>query len=454
MRTTIAGAIGLLLVLALAPACTDPGDGLDDEDEDEDATDDLGDDGAGTGAPDGPDDDGPDEPADEATDDDATSGDGLAGTTALPAVLAPGCTARGTLGGHVVWLHFTRPPQPCTPDADGTPNSDAHILNELIRLVDSVPAGGRIDGHIFNLTVNAVAAALLRAQDRGVRVEISTDRQVGRSTDTAKTLYLDKLDHHVYCGTSTTGSCVAAAQANAISHTKLFVFSTATAPDGTVASNVSWFGSANQTRTSGMNLFNNTVTVYGDATLYSRFRGYLDDLYRQRRRADYYDPASGRGHFLAAAADAYASPESTTDLIVNRLDDITPTSSCRVRVMQASVRDSRMAVVDRLIAMKRGGCKVWVVADTVEPAAKAKLEAAGISVRHHQIHDKAFLVYGKYDGTYRYRVYTGSHNLSKSANRYYDEIFVKLAPETGTTHPVYDAYYTHFNDAYNAGTQL
>jgi phosphatidylserine/phosphatidylglycerophosphate/cardiolipin synthase-like enzyme len=346
-------------------------------------------------------------------------------------------------------LHFTRPPAPCRPTA--TAGVDGHILGELVRLVDSVPAGGRIDGHIFNITVDSVAAALLRAQDRGVAVWLSTDGQVGRSTDSAKTQYLDRLSHKVYCGTSSTASCVGSST-DAISHTKLFIFSTATAPDGAVHTKVSWFGSANQTQASGMKTFNNTVTIYGDGPLYDRFRGYLDDLFGQRRRADYYDPGSGRGHILAAAADVYISPETGTDLVVHRLDDLTPDADCRVRVMQASIRDSRLDVVSRLVAMKRGGCKVWVVASTVEPRALDALRAAGIPVRKHHVHDKVFVVRGRFDGSEQLRVYTGSHNLSISANRKYDEIFVKLAAENATTHPVYDAYFTHFNDAYNAGT--
>jgi phosphatidylserine/phosphatidylglycerophosphate/cardiolipin synthase-like enzyme len=409
---------------------------------------------------DGPGDQGPE--VEEAEIDEAEQLDGLAeepeeadagGPTALAAELRPGCTARGTLAGHPIWLHFTRPPQPCTPTSAGTPGVDTHVLNELVRLIDSVPAGGRIDGNIFNITIERVAASLLRAQDRGVTVAISTDRQVGRSTSGAKTKFLDKLRTRVYCGTSATASCVSSA-ADAIAHTKLFVFSAATAPDGSAHRNVSWFGSANQTSHSGQELFNNTVTVYGDTELYNQFRTYLRDLFNQARRADYYDPDSGRGHILAGAADAYVSPESTTDLVVNRLDDVTPDASCRVRVMHASIRDSRMAVVNRIIAMKRGGCKVWVVANTVEPQALAALKGAGISVREHIIHDKMFAVFGKYGSRYEFRVYTGSHNLSASANRKYDEIFVKLAPETGTTHPIYDAYFTHFNDAYNNGRQL
>ncbi len=370
-------------------------------------------------------------------------------TTPTPAVLTAGCSATANLGGYKTWFFYTRPDKPCK----GTAGSgvDSNILDELTRLIKSVPAGGRIDGHIFSITVDSVAAALLDAQNRGVQVWISTDGGVKASTDTAKTNYLDKLAHKVYCGTAKTNSCISSAD-GAISHTKLFVFSTATAPDGATANNVVWMGSANQTYASGMKLYNNAVTVFGDATLYTKLKHYLDDLYAQRRRSDYYDSASDRGYMLATAADVYASPEADTDLIVNRLNDVTPDTRCRVRVMQASIRDSRLDVVDRIVRMKKGGCSVWVVADTIEPDARAALRAAKIPMRHHMIHDKAFIVYGKFGASYAYRVYSGSHNLSISANKKYDEIFVKLAPETGTTHPVYDAYYTHFNDAYNSGT--
>ena len=214
----------------------------------------------------------------------------------------------GELGGYPTWFFYTRPDKPCT----GTAGSgiDSHILDELTRLINSVPAGGRIDGHIFSITVDGVAKALLDAQNRGVEVWISTDGGVTASTDTAKTDYLDKLTHKVYCSTANTNSCISTAD-DAISHTKLFVFSTATAPDGTVGNDVVWFGSANQTYASGMKLYNNTVTVFGDATLYTKLQHYLDDLYAQRRRSDYYDSATGRGYMLATAADVYAHPRPT-----------------------------------------------------------------------------------------------------------------------------------------------
>jgi hypothetical protein len=194
--------------------------------------------------------------------------------------------------------------------------------------------------------------------------------------------------------------------------------------------------------------------VYGDTTLYSQLRSYLDDLFAQRRRADYYDPASGRGHVLASAADVYVSPEVQTDLIVNRLDDVTPDASCDVRVMQASLHDSRLEVVNHLVRMKRGGCRIRIVAHTVEPGALAALHAAGIAVRAGKIHDKSFIVSARFAGAIQKRVYTGSHNLGSGSAHRFDEIFVKLAAETSTAHPVYDAYIAHFDDAFNIGTPL
>ncbi len=370
------------------------------------------------------------------------------GTTTPPAP-KPGCVASVTLAGHPAWLFFTRPDDPCT----GVVGSglDSNALDELTRLIDSVPAGGRIDGHIFSISVDGVARALLKAQMRGVDVWISTDGAVATSTDPAKTMYLDQLTHKVYCASAATNSCVSTA-AGAISHTKLFVFSTATAPDGKVSNDVVWLGSANQTYASGMRLYNNTVTVYGDTPLFTSFRGYLDDLYSRRTQADYYDPTSGRGHYLTDSADVYVSPELQTDLVVNRLDDITPDAQCEIRVLHASVRDSRIEVVNRLVALKNGGCKVTVVADTIEPQALGALTAAGIKAFKKPIHDKSFIVHAKYGAAYAYRVYTGSHNLSGGSAHSYDEIFVKLAAESGAQHDVYDAYYTHFDDALKGAT--
>jgi hypothetical protein len=376
---------------------------------------------------------------------------GLVPVHASAIAITPGCVAHAPLAGHSSWFFFSRPDRPCQGTTRGT---DPNATNELVRLIHSVPAGGRIDGHIYSINIEAVAAALLAAQViRRVDVRISTNGKFKISGNPLKTKYIDKLFHKSYCHSATNEACIGTAP-DAISHTKLFTFSTTMAPDGRISNNVVWFGSANQTVESGQKLYNNTVTIYGDATLYNKMRSYLGDLFAQRHNADYYVPASGRGHFLASAADVYASPELQTDLVVNRLDDITADSSCLMQVMQASIHDSRMDVVNKLVQMKRKLCRISIVAHTVDPRALAALKAAGIPVRRGQIHDKTFIVFARFAGRLERRVYTGSHNLGSGAAHRFDEIFVKLAPELGTAHPIYDAYVTHFNDAFNIGASF
>jgi phosphatidylserine/phosphatidylglycerophosphate/cardiolipin synthase-like enzyme len=353
---------------------------------------------------------------------------------------------------YPAWFHFTRPDNPCHPIATGV---DSHAVDELLRLIKATPDNGRIDGHIFNIKVTAVARALLDAQTRGVRVWISTDGQIAKDHKEQKDI-LDNLQHRVYCTSGNRRGCIST-HPGSISHTKLFTFSATTMPDGTPANNAVWLGSANQTFASGMRLYNNTVTIYGDNTLFGEMRSYLGDLYGREETGDYFDAGSGRGRYLADSADVFASPEAQTDIVMNRLDDITPDDQCEIRVMQASLRDSRLNVVNKLVGLARKGCRVSIVAHNIEAAAKKALldpTVPNLTVHENDIHDKSFIVHAKYGNARAFRVYTGSQNLGSGSAHRFDEIFVKLAAETGGTHPVYDAYVQHFKDANQSGTKL
>ena len=469
----------LALLVSLAAGCAAE-DGTDDDLDPDGGDDEVGyeeHDGTGAGADDG---DGPDDniPNDEDEVDVELGADGdldpaeledLLEESALPdefdpylepdpaemrlapaaASPTPGCVARGTLGGATAWFFFVRPDAPCRGAGSG---KDRNAMAELIRLIRSVPKGGRIDGHIFNISIDQVAKELYEAQKDGVDVYISTDGQLARSQDVAKTVYLDQLKHVVYCS-GDNRACIATGD-KAISHTKLFTFSKATQPDGTVSEHVVWFGSANQTLTSGTNMFNDTVTIYGADGIYRDLRHYLDDLYDRKRTGDYFKPNSGRGYIRRNPANVYISPERETDLINHRLDDLTPSADCEVHVMQSMIKDNRLSLVRRLVKMKEGGCDVRVVSNHPDPEALKRLKAAGIPVRHARVHNKVFIIRGTFAGSTKYRVYTGSHNAGIGATRYFDEIFVKLAPETGSTHPVYDAYLRHFEDAWDGSSSL
>jgi phosphatidylserine/phosphatidylglycerophosphate/cardiolipin synthase-like enzyme len=363
-------------------------------------------------------------------------------------------SASGTIGGKLVWAHFNNPP------AFG--GRDYTITEELKRLINNTPAGGTIRGAIHSLSIDGVAEALVAAQTRGVTVYVVLDGKNANSTDPAVTT-LKKLINHRFCTNSNGGGgCIGTSSAGNM-HTKMFTFSQTTDPSGTARPYVSWFGSANLTYSSGTDAFNNTLTVYDAVTLFDGLNANFSDMWNRRHYTnnDYYDSASGRGYYLSNPADAYASPEGPgqTDTIVTRLNDITPDANCRVRIGMSFVTTGRPALLTQIKRLKAGGCAVWMVVsgnstDGIDMAASVydELLAAGVAIRRKdKVHDKFFLVYGKYGTSYLYRVYTGSQNWSQDALNENEEIFVKMAGESGSVHPLYDAYYTHFNDAYNNG---
>ncbi|MFC5924049.1 phospholipase D-like domain-containing protein [Micromonospora vulcania] len=369
--------------------------------------------------------------------------------TAVPASVS---AASATLAGYPVWAHFSDP-------KDGR---DYTIITELQRLIDAAPAGSTIRGAIHSLSVDSVADALLRAQTRGVTVQVLLDGKNATSTDPAITT-IKKLTNYQFCLNSSGGHGCISTSADGDMHTKLFTFTRTTDPNGVARSNVAWFGSSNLTYTTGPDAFNNTITVYGDTTLTAGLNANFGDMWNRRHYSgnDYYDSATGRGYYQAAAADVYASPEAAgqTDTIVTRLNDLTPDANCRLRVGMASVTTGRSQIMDLVTRFRSDGCKVWMVVGTNEEGGISMSQSvynelldAGVAIhRMDNVHDKFFAAYGKYGTAYQYRVYTGSQNWTQDALNENDEIFVKMAPESGTTHPLYDAYYTHFNDAYNYG---
>jgi phosphatidylserine/phosphatidylglycerophosphate/cardiolipin synthase-like enzyme len=376
---------------------------------------------------------------------------GSAGTTGEAAAAAPAYVGV-TVGGYRTYAHFNNPDNP-----DGY---DTTITDEVQRLIDDTPAGETIRGHIYSLGLRNIAAALLNAQTRGVTVYISLDQQNDNKRKVADDIR--KLDHHHFCTKGAGHACISDADGS-IAHPKFFTFSKTLDPTGGLRSDVSWFGSANMTETSGTNQFNNAITVYGDGALFAGLVTFAEAMYDQPYRGtDFYDADSGRGRYVGAAATAYASPEKRgqTDIIVSRLNDMTPDASCRLRIGMAFVRESRPALVELVKEFRSKGCRVWMVIGaekhrmTMDESVYQELIAAGVKIRRaggKDVHDKFFLAYGKFGSTSQYRVYTGSENWSSRALNKNDELFVKMAPETKASHPLYRAFVHHFDDAYEGG---
>ena len=385
-------------------------------------------------------------------------------TAASPgvAVAAAPPALQASIAGQSVWAHFTNP------RAHG--GRDSTIHDEVVRLVAAAPVGSTIRGTIYSLTVQPVARALVAAEQRGVKVQILMDGDNETSLSPAVAI-IKQLSSVRFCtydpaayGSAgrTGGACISTSDDGDL-HGKMFTFTQTTDPSGALRSNVSWFSSANMTYSSGSDQSNNAVTVYGDTALASGLNAYFRDLWNRRHYPgdDYYDSRSRRGYYPARAATVYASPErrDQTDTVVSRLNDLTPNARCQMRIGMSFVTSGRPELLRHVKDAAAKGCRVSMVVGSSRGAIRmpssiyTELLGAGVSIRRTTaVHDKYFAVYGKFGRHYRYRVYTGSQNWSASALTSNDEIFVKLAPESGSSHPLYDGFRQHFGDAWEAGT--
>jgi phosphatidylserine/phosphatidylglycerophosphate/cardiolipin synthase-like enzyme len=368
---------------------------------------------------------------------------------------------RATLASRQVWAHFTNPV------AHG--GRDRTIHDEVVRLIENAPAGSTIRGTIYSLSVQPVAKALVAAEQRGVTVLILIDGKNASQTGAALTI-IRKLRQVRFCGypavayeksTRAGGGCISTSDDGDL-HVKMFTFSATTDPTGAARRDVSWFGSANMTYASGSDQFNNAVTVYGDAALAGGLNRFFTDLWNRRHYPgnNYYDGPAKRGYYVAPTATAYASPEGRgqTDTVVSRLNDVTPNASCQVRIAMNFVTAGRPSLVKLVKSLRAKKCRVWMTVGssggTIEMDRRTydTLTKAGAWIRRvPDVHDKYVLIYGKFGSRYEYRVYTGSQNCSASALTTNDELFVKMAPETGTNHRLYDGFKAHFDDAYRIG---
>jgi phosphatidylserine/phosphatidylglycerophosphate/cardiolipin synthase-like enzyme len=295
---------------------------------------------------------------------------------------------------------------------------------------------------MFSWSVTDVADALQRAAERGVVVRVVLDGQLTDDTSPAiATLRSAPLDDLVFCGTSSatvSGSTACVANyGTSINHNKIFTFSTSGSWKRVVM-----VTSQNMTYTQD-NLFNNAVVVHEDYDLYDHYTAYFNDLRAERKNNDYYhDSVNGYHKSPNTAVTSYHSPASSGDIVDGVLSYFSAyQSGCTTDVAEAMFTAGRQAVADELLRIARMGCKVRVVYSSMDKAIRDTLIQSGnVSLKKYDdgetsnydgrrvaIHSKYLIVHGNYNGTAgRTIVFTGSHNLSRSALVYNDETVVKI----------------------------
>jgi len=230
-------------------------------------------------------------------------------------------------------------------------------------------------------------------------------------------------------------------------HSKFATFSR-TVDGGVTKTGVVAVTSANMTW-SQADAYNNLVIVSGDATTFNGYNAVFDDMFRNRRNNDYQggdpdgyftSPGAKSTSYFQPRADSSGrmGPEARTDTVAGHLRYLTGGRGCEVKVAQAMIHDSRPAVIDQLVRIRRAGCRALVAYTSIQPRAKETLQRAGASLcvvrtPHSNsdvvtsIHSKYYLLRGTYAGSPgAARVFTGSHNWTLSALRLNDEVILKL----------------------------
>jgi hypothetical protein len=383
-------------------------------------------------------------------------------------VLALAFAAPANAGLVVTDLHGKRTElQIVNPDADPDGEDDAPVLDRVARMIRDVPAGQSVALGLYSVNYPDIREAIKEATSKGAHVYIA---QSGDQSDPSKLvalqLHQDLGANHHFCGAAfapppafrnySCNSSIAATSANIIQHAKYAVFSQTRDTSGTLHSNVTWFGTANLTRETGGQAWNDTITVYDDVDLYNNFSSLWFTMATQSpRRSDYSPGVDSYNHFFTAPSsgiEVRASP-SNTDLVVEELNKVAAGPGCEVRVIEAEM--TRPAVGSKLAAMRTAGCSVQVVVDTLGCNTYRPMYNAGVTVkRRSQIHSKTMIIKGA-GAVPRYIVLTGSHNIQPGALNN-DEILVTVpadySPRYLNVPLLYMGYYTYFNDVNARGT--
>ncbi|MGW0481023.1 phospholipase D-like domain-containing protein [Nonomuraea sp. NPDC003214] len=301
------------------------------------------------------------------------------------------------------------------------------IVSRLCDLVRQTPAGAgiRIAHFVMSGTAGSeFAAELLKAHERGVRVQVVLDGDArGKAvaerlaavlgTDTSAASFA-----HVCSGPMSGGT--AACVGDKGQHNKFYLFSrTGGASDVVVQS------SANLTNLNSTTYWNNAVVLAGNRRLHEAYASYFADLAAERKSLDY-DRVVRTGA-AGGSVRAHFFPSAEGDPIVEALDGVSCRDGAPIRVGMSEWDGYRVAIAERLAELARQGCTVQVVAGVLDAEVEAALRAeprielrtlSSGSALPGRIHSKYLLV----DGW----VYTGSHNYNQTSLRRNDDTLLRL----------------------------
>jgi HKD family nuclease len=328
------------------------------------------------------------------------------------------------------------------------------ILDRLISLVDNTPAGEQIRISIYLINYQPLMDALKNAETRGVNIKILVDISRSDSQETNATslpwlqtnlaasevvaTYNDvstlSINHHKYALFSKVNT--SAGLVNNVTFQTSHNFTTSDARKVQDAITFNHAGIYNAFLNNWQVMRNNAASGMKNNFNYTVFEDVANGL-----RAEFFPKISG-GSFIGQ------------DNVLENLDAITDVANAKIRIAMSDWSDLRVAIADKLIALKNQGATIEVYAkDAAGTQIQSKLrqlQQLGATVRifnlesgsdaKFNIHAKIMLIEGTWKGQANSKVIiTGSHNYTDPALKTNNEVLVYLLNS-----PVFNQYHTYF----------
>lgn len=355
----------------------------------------------------------------------------------------------------------------------GTVDEQRVIRTQLLRYIADSPAGSSIKVALYHFWDQEVAQALADAHtERGVSVQIVLDESSvsDRPTDGSYGVLKQALGDSTQEGSFVTlcppgKSCLGRPEfGTSINHNKFWLFSQV---DG--AADVVVQTSSNLSPSAYSAFWNDAYVLTYNPGAYNAYSSHFDQLVGKNWSAWTYTSASF-SPYKVYFFPYYPGTGNSTDTIWNTLDNVTCNYTAsdgtakHTKIRVGMFKFTRQGVADKLVAMKKAGCSVELVytetdsadssADGATPGTWETLHSvAGFtpvcynddhdgktSTSNRIIHSKYLLIDGKYDGSVKRVMWTGSHNYSGPALRENDEALLKIDIAS-----VHDAYVANFN---------
>ncbi|GAA2391549.1 hypothetical protein GCM10010420_14680 [Streptomyces glaucosporus] len=350
----------------------------------------------------------------------------------------------GTAAGDKAVINGPVFNDPLSGPGSGTPSSgQSAVLDQLVKLIDAVPAGGtiRLALHEFKAdttqVVPAVVNRLIAAHQRGVSVKIilnSTAKNEPVRQRLAEQLGEEDTGRSWVLGCGTGRGCLA----RNYLHAKFSTFSKVIWPDGSSNENVVFQSSSNLTDWYLFNSYNDAYTL-SDAEMYAAYNRFFEDLRKGRTLP--VNPGYGWTTPTGSTYRALFHPrqKAGADPMVNTLRSVKCSytengqrKQTDVRIAMLHFNQNRAAVAEELLRLRGQGCWIDIVhaeggvdatvASILDRAAsngqRIQRRSCRITTSGRDIipHTKAMMIDGAYDDDTIPRVYTGSANFTHLEN--------------------------------------